>query len=129
MIRRLSQNDIPGFHFCTLNLEKSVQRVLEQLGWVGAHAEEHNLLISVSIILKTKLTGRTGADRSFVQASPDYPRSLPPELVITASDAATSASHSLRESRPRSGSRSSVGKVRLYRHDLHSNRLTARRTG
>lgn len=28
------ETDICGFHFCTLNLEKSVRRVLEGLGWV-----------------------------------------------------------------------------------------------
>ena len=50
MIRKLSQNDVPGFHFCTLNLEKSVQRVLEQLRWVGAHVVEHNMIISVRLI-------------------------------------------------------------------------------
>ena len=30
-----SEGNIVGFHFCTLNLEKSVQRVLESLGWTG----------------------------------------------------------------------------------------------
>jgi Methylenetetrahydrofolate reductase len=49
MIRKLSQNNVPGFHFCTLNLEKSVQRVLEQLRWVGAHVVEHNMIISVRL--------------------------------------------------------------------------------
>ncbi|GJE87071.1 methylenetetrahydrofolate reductase [Phanerochaete sordida] len=34
MIKRLtSEANIPGVHLCTLNLEKSVQRVLEGLGW------------------------------------------------------------------------------------------------
>ncbi|KAJ3734036.1 methylenetetrahydrofolate reductase-domain-containing protein [Lentinula guzmanii] len=36
MIRRITtETDIPGVHFCTLNLEKSVQRVLESLRWIG----------------------------------------------------------------------------------------------
>ncbi|EDR14910.1 uncharacterized protein LACBIDRAFT_244474 [Laccaria bicolor S238N-H82] len=36
MIRRLRlEGGIQGFHFCTLNLEKSVQRVLETLRWAG----------------------------------------------------------------------------------------------
>ena len=48
MIRKLQQNGVQGFHFCTFNLEKSVQRVLEQLGWVGRHVERHNMVISVS---------------------------------------------------------------------------------
>lgn len=36
MIRRLTtEGGITGVHFCTLNLEKSVQRVLESLQWTG----------------------------------------------------------------------------------------------
>ncbi|KAJ3728432.1 methylenetetrahydrofolate reductase-domain-containing protein [Lentinula raphanica] len=36
MIRRITtETDVPGVHFCTLNLEKSVQRVLETLKWIG----------------------------------------------------------------------------------------------
>ncbi|KAK4053101.1 methylenetetrahydrofolate reductase 1 [Microbotryomycetes sp. JL201] len=34
MMQRLYQEGICGFHLCTLNLEKSVTRVLHQLGWV-----------------------------------------------------------------------------------------------
>lgn len=48
MIRRLTQEaNVPGVHFCTLNLEKSVQTVLEQLQWTGKHLEVHNKLIEV----------------------------------------------------------------------------------
>ncbi|KAJ7481236.1 methylenetetrahydrofolate reductase-domain-containing protein [Mycena galericulata] len=49
MIRRLtSEGAIPGVHLCTLNLEKSVQRVLEGLKWTGAGSSEevHNKLIA-----------------------------------------------------------------------------------
>ncbi|KAJ3889733.1 methylenetetrahydrofolate reductase-domain-containing protein [Lentinula edodes] len=36
MIRRITtETDVSGVHFCTLNLEKSVQRVLESLRWIG----------------------------------------------------------------------------------------------
>ncbi|EIN07214.1 MTHFR-domain-containing protein [Punctularia strigosozonata HHB-11173 SS5] len=36
MIRKLvGSGKVPGVHFCTLNLEKSVQRVLESLGWTN----------------------------------------------------------------------------------------------
>lgn len=35
MVQRLTAEGINGIHFCTLNLEKSVQRVLENLGWTG----------------------------------------------------------------------------------------------
>ncbi|KAF9030677.1 methylenetetrahydrofolate reduct [Hymenopellis radicata] len=46
MIRRLTtEGEIPGVHFCTLNLEKSVQRVLETLQWTGIVPPPHNKLI------------------------------------------------------------------------------------
>lgn len=38
MMRTLRQEGIRGYHLCTLNLEKSVTRVLEKLGWVDAGA-------------------------------------------------------------------------------------------
>jgi methylenetetrahydrofolate reductase (NADPH) len=50
MIRRLTSEDrVSGFHFCTLNLEKSVRRVLEGLGWIGEGQRtiEQNRLIAV----------------------------------------------------------------------------------
>ncbi|KAJ6618807.1 methylenetetrahydrofolate reduct [Mycena sp. CBHHK59/15] len=47
MIRRLTtEGDIPGVHICTLNLEKSVQRVLEGLGWTGSSEVVQNKLIA-----------------------------------------------------------------------------------
>ncbi|KAG6880265.1 hypothetical protein C0992_001834 [Termitomyces sp. T32_za158] len=47
MINRITEhNVVPGFHFCTLNLEKSVQRVLEILGWTGTTPPLHNRLIA-----------------------------------------------------------------------------------
>ncbi|KAF8643881.1 hypothetical protein AX16_008897 [Volvariella volvacea WC 439] len=47
MITRLTtEGKIPGVHFCTLNLEKSVQRILEKLGWTGIFAPLHNKLIA-----------------------------------------------------------------------------------
>ena len=51
MIRRLiKETDIRGVHFCTLNLEKSVQRVLETLEWVPYHTPVmQNKLISVRL--------------------------------------------------------------------------------
>ncbi|KAJ7583055.1 methylenetetrahydrofolate reductase-domain-containing protein [Mycena floridula] len=49
MIRRITvEGKIPGVHFCTLNLEKSVQRVLESLQWTGVAPTTHNRLISES---------------------------------------------------------------------------------
>ncbi|KAI0703567.1 methylenetetrahydrofolate reductase-domain-containing protein [Cytidiella melzeri] len=50
MIRRLTtEAQIPGVHFSTLNLEKSVQRVVEGLGWINRFPnvlEPKNRLIS-----------------------------------------------------------------------------------
>ncbi|KAF9483791.1 MTHFR-domain-containing protein [Pholiota conissans] len=41
-----SEGGLNGFHFCTLNLEKSVQRVLETLGWAGSSSSAQNKLIT-----------------------------------------------------------------------------------
>ena len=50
MVCRLVDEGGPrGFHFCTLNLEKSVERVLENLGWTPRHARVQIKLIAVSI--------------------------------------------------------------------------------
>ncbi|KAJ7928632.1 methylenetetrahydrofolate reductase-domain-containing protein [Mycena leptocephala] len=47
MVRRLTtEGAISGVHFCTLNLEKSVQRVLEDLRWTGSSEVVHNKLIA-----------------------------------------------------------------------------------
>jgi hypothetical protein len=49
MVRRLvDEGGLRGFHFCTLNLEKSIERVLENLGWTPRHARVQNRLIAVS---------------------------------------------------------------------------------
>ncbi|TDL24992.1 MTHFR-domain-containing protein [Rickenella mellea] len=47
MVKRLvSEGGIEGVHFCTLNLERSVQRVLEDLNWIGGSHDIHNRLIA-----------------------------------------------------------------------------------
>lgn len=76
MIRRLvSEANVPGVHFCTLNLEKSVQRVLETLQWTDTLTHPHNRLIA---------------------GTPDNP---PPvgdiDLVVTATAATHDATQSL----------------------------------
>ena len=52
MIKRLTtEADIPGVHLCTLNLEKSVQRVISKLGWGFSNDSKFvNKLITVSIL-------------------------------------------------------------------------------
>ena len=47
MIQRLQTIGIQGVHFCTLNLEKSVTRVLEGLGLSGNVPHLANKLIAV----------------------------------------------------------------------------------
>ena len=47
MIRQLQVSGIQGVHFCTLNLEKSVLRVLETLGLTGDSLHQANRLIVV----------------------------------------------------------------------------------
>ncbi|KAF9819744.1 hypothetical protein IEO21_01835 [Rhodonia placenta] len=48
MIRKLTTDgDIRGVHLCTLNLEKSVTRVLEGLSWVGGSLKPANRLIAM----------------------------------------------------------------------------------
>ncbi|KAL9933157.1 hypothetical protein V8E36_007875 [Tilletia maclaganii] len=43
--------EMGAFHFCTVNLERSVLAIIDQLGWVGSHRkeqdeQEHNRIIS-----------------------------------------------------------------------------------
>ena len=54
MIKRLTkEHAVPGVHFCTLNLEKSVQRILEILQWTDTTEPVHNKLIAVRPSRKT----------------------------------------------------------------------------
>lgn len=42
MVSRLIQSQlVPGVHFCTLNLEKSVRTILENLGWTTSKSNGH----------------------------------------------------------------------------------------
>ncbi|GBE81900.1 methylenetetrahydrofolate reduct [Sparassis latifolia] len=72
MIQKLTEDgDIRGVHFCTLNLERSVYRVLEGLGWTGTSPKITNKLIT------------------------DMPTAENPELIVTAHSATDSAANSL----------------------------------
>jgi methylenetetrahydrofolate reductase (NADPH) len=54
MIRHLvNEAGVTGVHFCTLNLEKSVQRVLEGLNWASPTSvnAQPNKLITVGLKL------------------------------------------------------------------------------
>lgn len=48
MVKKIAANGIYGVNFCTLNLEKSVQLILEGLKWI-IHCDDHhsNKLINV----------------------------------------------------------------------------------
>lgn len=49
MVKKLITGGIYGVNFCTLNLEKSVQLILEELQWAGHYDDHHsNKLINVS---------------------------------------------------------------------------------
>ncbi len=48
MMRTLKQEGIRGYHLCTLNLEKSVTRVLEKLGWVENDATHKPRRVSLA---------------------------------------------------------------------------------
>lgn len=56
MIQRLTgEGKVPGVHFCTLNLEKSVHRVCEGLGWTAPSSRVPNKLITVCTSLHPTL--------------------------------------------------------------------------
>jgi methylenetetrahydrofolate reductase (NADPH) len=100
MIQKLrSEGKIGGFHFCTLNLEKCVQRVLESLGWTWSPSRasaNSNKLITVRLI---PLYNTACSNSSFLQEVPGTPTHPLPdgesELLITPSNATTSATKSL----------------------------------
>lgn len=63
MVRQMTASgDIRGLHFCTLNLEKSVVRILEDLGWVGGSLNSANRLITVK-----RITYSTGSVLNYTQ--------------------------------------------------------------
>lgn len=56
MIQRLRfEGGVNGFHFCTLNLEKSTQRILETLNWAGIPSVLNKLIVVRIIISKVLL--------------------------------------------------------------------------
>ncbi|EGN95593.1 hypothetical protein SERLA73DRAFT_95124 [Serpula lacrymans var. lacrymans S7.3] len=76
-IKRITtKGTVPGIHFCTLNLEKSVQLVLENLQWAGG-----------SPVTKNKLIAETPG--SIIHPLPGS------ELIITPSSATSSAANAL----------------------------------
>jgi len=84
MISRLTtETDIKGVHFCTLNLERSVRKILEELHWSGGSPISNNRLI--------------------VDASNMPALDLPPsgnDLLINTIDASHSATNKLNSTQP-----------------------------
>ncbi|KAL1746329.1 methylenetetrahydrofolate reductase-domain-containing protein [Schizophyllum fasciatum] len=82
MVRRITtEAGIPGIHLCTLNLEKSVTRVLEILQWTPAHAAAHNTLIA-------------DAPNTVVHPAPPLAAA---DLVVSPETATDQATHGLRD--------------------------------
>ena len=97
MIQRLrSEAGINGFHFCTLNLEKSVQRILETLNWAGIPTSAINKLIVVRIIFKELCS----ADHEIFKETPPVGTPIAPvpsdsTLLITPTTATATATITL----------------------------------
>ncbi|KAI0306304.1 methylenetetrahydrofolate reduct [Multifurca ochricompacta] len=86
MIQRLvDEGGLRGFHFCTLNLEKSVQRILEILGWTSRHAKIQNKLIAESL------------------GPAEQPVTTNPDLIVTPASATSSATNGLVSHIPNEG--------------------------
>lgn len=99
MIHRLTREaKVPGVHFCTLNLEKSVQRVVEGLAWTNVdHAHKtSNQLIAVGIMFTYSVL--TFTDSCFLQDisganTPTFDRQS--DLIITPHRAADTVTSNL----------------------------------
>lgn len=106
MTRRLAEEGkVEGVHFCTLNLEKSVRRVLEGLSWVEAEAAKSNgfnsfattgkasnAVIEVSPLSSLRLS-KTPQLKSAFYPQDSY-ASAPPALTVTPATATRIASDS-----------------------------------
>lgn len=74
MIRQLQAAGVYGVHFCTLNLEKSVTRVLEALGLAGDASHTANMLIVDNAGLPERtLTPHAAADRATKELAASVP--------------------------------------------------------
>jgi methylenetetrahydrofolate reductase (NADPH) len=85
MIDKLTADGgVPGVHFCTLNLEKSVQRVLEGLSWIRHKTPDHNRLI---------VEQPDDLYNNGINMASSPPKD--PKHMVTAHDAADSITHDL----------------------------------
>lgn len=96
MIRRLvEEGGLHGFHLCTLNLEKSVQSILEILGWTPGHAKIHNKLIAVSPRDRAYRNPRFIKNNKESIGPTEQPTTTNPDLIITPASATSSAANGL----------------------------------
>ncbi|TBU35607.1 MTHFR-domain-containing protein [Dichomitus squalens] len=74
MIRQLQAGGIQGVHFCTLNLEKSIIRILEALGLAGDVSHSSNKLIADDAVPPERtVTPHTAADRATKELATSVP--------------------------------------------------------
>ncbi|KAI0807792.1 MTHFR-domain-containing protein [Fomes fomentarius] len=74
MIKQLQAGGIQGVHFCTLNLEKSVTRVLETLGVAGNISQPTNKLIAdVATPPERTMTPHAATDRATKELATSAP--------------------------------------------------------
>ncbi|EJD02262.1 MTHFR-domain-containing protein [Fomitiporia mediterranea MF3/22] len=83
IIRRLiDSGDVSGVHFCTLNLERSVRKVLEGLQWIGGPPKHENRLIvdpadeiqePPEFTIKPHDAAQTATDKLSTKPLPDIP--------------------------------------------------------
>ncbi|KAI5900434.1 methylenetetrahydrofolate reduct [Schizophyllum commune H4-8] len=93
MVRRITtEAGIPGIHLCTLNLEKSVTRVLEILKWTPAHA-------AAAASAQPSITGHNSliADGPASTVVHPPPQLDAADLVLTPGAATDKATHGLKD--------------------------------
>jgi len=86
---------IAGVHFCTLNLEKSVRRILENLGWTLDHKKQHASQARNRVIEQ----GNTMAPLHGASEAATSPSQQLQALSISPSDASHLAEYGLRHKR------------------------------
>jgi len=96
MIRKITvEGGVRGVHFCTLNLEKSVQRILESLQWTALAPPVQNQLIAVWPLFLSSLF-YPKFDHRFKETPGPIIHAPPPDsaLVITPGTATDTAARS-----------------------------------
>ncbi|KAF8298257.1 MTHFR-domain-containing protein [Clavulina sp. PMI_390] len=87
--RLTKEAGIKGVHFCTLNLEKTVRRVLEGLEWYhGHHPKENKIIIESSVDADAHLPSErliTASEASHLAERPSTPVEAEKEKIATES--------------------------------------------